>query len=509
MKIVSRKRQAGVTLIEAIASLSVASMVIYGMGSLAMDYMSNTEAITAAQQLKTLGEAGRAYVVDNSGVVAARATTTSSCLIPASELTAYAPGLTGTNAFGQNMAVLVAKNAAGILKTMAVSYGGSYTPNDGQLSMVSNALGGDGGSVFSFEPAQITGSNSSWSLDLTVGLGAAFKSAGVSCATGAPVGAVNIAIGSNAVAYWVADSSVGSQLLYRNQVPGRPDLNTMNTPILMGSVQANNGACTSTGAIARDNNGAVLSCQGGFWKTQGSAFWKDPVANFAALPAGDPLGAVRMTTDTGRAFMWTGGAWAALAVDQNGNMTIPGTVTMAGGRVIAWNQASEGGTITLQGANGVNVYLESNNGTFRLLNSPWNAELFRIDQNGNLVMDERGNGYGTVTPGWAVETWGCSPNGAIGRAAYDTTNGWAYSGITLSCQSGVWARMGGNGYSAGQMCGMTAYGDGGGGVWPNGVPCQGYTPWYGCPPGFTRYSVSYRLFSGSTGFAYGATCVKN
>ncbi len=441
-----RSRQRGITLLEILASMAIMSAVIAGVAKLADQYITDTKTALTAQQLVTVGNAAQAYIKDNYSTVLANATATTPALITVSMLTSAGylqSGFSTKNNFGQDVCVLVLEPSANNLNALVVAEGGTAI-DDLTLGSVALSIGAAGGGIYSSAPTFLQGAMGGWKVG--IGNFANANNLGQTC--GGAGGAPAIAPGHPIMALWFANGDVTAGFLYRNAVPGRPELNTMNTPILMGSVQANNGVCTSTGAIARDNNGAVLSCQGGFWKTQGSAFWKDPVANFAALPAGDPLGAVRMTTDTGRAFMWTGGAWAALAVDQNGNMTIPGTVTMAGGRVIAWNQASEGGTITLQGANGVNVYLESNNGTFRLLNSPWNAELFRIDQNGNLVMDERGNGYGTVTPGWAVETWGCSPNGAIGRAAYDTTNGWAYSGITLSCQSGVWKKTQGAGVRA-------------------------------------------------------------
>ncbi|MDR6398067.1 hypothetical protein J2798_004550, partial [Herbaspirillum seropedicae] len=86
-------------------------------------------------------------------------------------------------------------------------------------------------------------------------------------------------------------------------------------------------ASMADGAAGRDASGAILSCQGGVWKLQGSKFWKDPVASYAALPFTDAVGTVRLTLNDGRAYSWTGSNWRALAVDQNGNFTAPGTVS--------------------------------------------------------------------------------------------------------------------------------------------------------------------------------------
>lgn len=81
------------------------------------------------------------------------------------------------------------------------------------------------------------------------------------------------------------------------------------------------------GTAGRDASGALLSCQGGVWKLQGSKYWKDPVASYAALPFTDAVGTVRLTLNDGRAYSWTGSTWKALAVDQNGNFTVPGIVS--------------------------------------------------------------------------------------------------------------------------------------------------------------------------------------
>lgn len=109
--------------------------------------------------------------------------------------------------------------------------------------------------------------------------------------------------------------------------------NSMKATLDLGNNQVKNlgtavvgAACTGTGLIAQQG-GSILSCISGTWKKQGSDFWRDPVTNFASLPAGDPIGTTRLTNDTGRAFRWSGSAWTALAVDQNGNMTVPGKLT--------------------------------------------------------------------------------------------------------------------------------------------------------------------------------------
>lgn len=279
-------------------------------------------------------------------------------------------------------------------------------------------VGADAGVSQSAAPGTISGVSGGWSLANPAGNVA---------------GILAERVGENAQRYNTFVRRDGA-------LPMTGNLNLGGQQIVNMGVQAANTVCPSTGYVAASAGGQVLSCQGGVWKTQGSMYWNDPVSTYSILPGTDAVGSVRMTLDTGRAFMWTGGAWSALAVDQSGNMTIPGTLTAAGGRVVAWNQVGEGGVLQLQGANGVNMFLESLNGTFRLVNNPWNAQLFSVDQTGNVVSAGRITaGEYVQINGTATEGAACSPNGLIAQ------NG---AGLILSCQSGVWQKNGINAAAA-------------------------------------------------------------
>lgn len=113
----------------------------------------------------------------------------------------------------------------------------------------------------------------------------------------------------------------------------------------------------------------------------------------------------------------------------SGSKAVP-SVTLANGTVVSFNQVGEGGVLGLTGANGSTIYLESLNGTFRLVNNPWSAQLFSVDQNGNVIAN------GTVQPGnVAVPRTACTGTGIAGDS-----DG---SGLILSCQRGVWLPVGG------------------------------------------------------------------
>lgn len=65
----------------------------------------------------------------------------------------------------------------------------------------------------------------------------------------------------------------------------------------------------------------------------GSTYWKDPVANFAALPAGTSAGEVRVTLDTLAIYVWDGSAWInedAGEVPQSRNINTTAPITGGG-----------------------------------------------------------------------------------------------------------------------------------------------------------------------------------
>jgi len=407
-------QQTGATLLEALAALTVLSGVMIGAAQLTDSYLNDTKAITAAQQTRSIGEAAKAYIAANRANVIARATPTTPCLIRASDLTTYLPGVTGTNSFGQNIAVLVLEPTANNLTPLVVTYGGT-APTDAQLPLIANAIGAEGGAVYSTNANLVQGVGNAWQLNLAAAPHNAYRNAPVLCATGVATGAITITTGSNAMSLWVADESIGSAFLYRDSVAGRPELNTMNTPLIMASAQVTDDVCTVKGAIARDTDGKVSSCVdigAGVlrWKAAGgSAYWGDPVANYVSLPAtGNQPGTVRMTVDTGRGFMWTGATWNALAVDQNGDLTVPRHLTVTGNLAANGNVTlgdAAGDSVTVNGAMQANNGLRIGNGT-------------AATSTNTLVIDR------TASEGGA-----CSPNGSVARDA---------NGLLLSCQSGSW-----------------------------------------------------------------------
>lgn len=208
----------------------------------------------------------------------------------------------------------------------------------------------------------------------------------------------------------------------------------------------------------------------------------------------------------------------------NGSMAAP-SVTLANGKVVSFNQIPEGGVLGLVGANGQFVYLESDNGMFRLVNSPWNLQLFSVDQSGNVVANGNISTGATVQGGTLYSTGNLQVNGDSQVNGNSTTLGQIQSGGNmisggyvlvngaatvggacpgpqyigagatgpLLCESGVWTAASS---PPGSICGLVT-GDG-----TTGSLCQGYNPYLGCPPGYARIHWSISQFGPDNELAF-------
>lgn len=273
-----------------------------------------------------------------------------------------------------------------------------------------------------------------------------------------------------------------------------------------GTLTGMNGSWTDTNPVG--TVAGVLAMRVGY----GSSGWSAFVRRDGSLPM---EGDLNFQGTTGTLHNIVNGnkiSSQSLQTLQDGTLGAP-SVSLANGKVIAFNQVPEGGVLGLVGANGQAIYLESLNGTFRLVNGAWNAQLFSVDQGGNVVASgnmqvngnmqingnttmgantqiynpgtqyiETGGGNLYLKPwngsgvtivgggggsgqlittgrltsneyiqpnGWASQGAGCSPNGLI------ATSG---SG-PLFCQNGIWTPPGGGGsavaYCKSNSCGIT------------------------------------------------------
>lgn len=407
------KKQAGLTLLELVLSLGILATATAGINSLISQSIEDNRSSIVALHLKTVGDAANEYIKDNYAGITSVATSTSPALIRVSDLIAggyLTAGYSTTNARSQNTCVLVLEPSANNLTAIVATEGGD-TIDDLTLGQIAANIGGAGGGVYSTANTTIKGAMGGYSV--AVGNFANANSLTKKC-DGTTAGAVAFTAGHPAMALWFADGNAISAALYRDSVPGNPSLNTMNTPIIMGAgtVQTSGGACTTIGAMGRDNTGKVMMCDGSTWKIQGgSAYWGDPVANFASLPVCNAALSWQTrivqspTTGTGaRAYSCNGaGTWLALAVDDTGNLVVAGNTSTGSlgvtGNTTLGDLASD--SVTVNGTTTFNSGLTIGNGT-------------AASASNTLIVNR------TATEGAA-----CSPNGAVARDSV---------GLLLSCQ---------------------------------------------------------------------------
>lgn len=376
------KTQQGMTIIEILGALAIGSAMLIGLSTLIDSSLEDLEGQQAGLYQAQVTAAARKYITANyQALLTATPAAASVASISVADLRnqLFLPqGFGLANGYGQSTCVLVRQPTpgSGKLDALVVTYGGQQI-EDRIIPVVASNAGQGSGYIAKASPAIARGS--SWSLDT-----AAYRN--VACPGAAtPALAGNASDGGHLASslFYDGPGQLSTDFLYRNDVPGRPELNQMRTPIHLvpgtGAQATENDAtdprCTAasgTGKVAVDAQGRVLSCQGGIWKRQ-SGYWKDPVASFALLPAiGNDVGDVRMVTDVSRAFTWNGATWTALAVDQDGNMLVPATMTANNAQlnqVVVKGTACSANGLLARDSNGLIMSCES--GTWRSLLDTW------------------------------------------------------------------------------------------------------------------------------------------
>ena len=319
------RRQRGMTLVEALAALAIASALLVGLARMIGDSIEEVKEQQAALQQAQVATAAAKYIAANySDLVTSTGAGAVTAVTVAQLKTAgfLSTGFATTNPYQQSACVLVLQPAAGKLDALVAGYGGSAIP-DRAIASVAMMAGQGGGYISAAQPGTARGA--SWELATT-----AYQ--GVACAGTTVLNGAAAHDGGHLVSslFYDGPGQLSTDFLYRDAVPGRPQLNQMNTPLgFAGAALVTMGtACGSAAAIGIDAaSRSVATCGAdGFWQT--GSTWKAPVANFADLPtAGNTAGDVRMVTALNRGFTYTGSDWVALAVDEKGDLHVPGTVT--------------------------------------------------------------------------------------------------------------------------------------------------------------------------------------
>jgi len=328
---ISLKRQRGVATILELSIVAVVSLIGLTTAIWATAEGAKQAKFEAQGTLvKTLANSVNNYIVTNYTALmnGAAVPGVANPVAPTiAELRALAVGLPTTfssnSLFGPGYAVSIFNSPTGCTPPACDVMGMVYINgaiNNPSTGIVESAglgaaiakIGGDGAYSDSSVPGTLYGYGGQWTAANPVGAVAG-------------VLAVRTGYGSGGFAQFTRRD--GSMLPTADWNFGGYSIKNAGT-IQLTTVVVDGTACSANGTLASDANSAVMSCQSGVWRAQKTRYWKDPVASFAALPATDEVGVVRQTTDTNRAYAWNGAAWKALAVDQNGNISVPGTATI-------------------------------------------------------------------------------------------------------------------------------------------------------------------------------------
>jgi prepilin-type N-terminal cleavage/methylation domain-containing protein len=322
-----RGRAHGFTLIEVLAALAVAALMLAGFAVMVNSSQQDTRAQQAALYQSQLTAAAKRLIEQNYTALASQASASSPVVVALTgttyRLSNYLSGsLNNANAYGQTPCLLIyGTSTSAALEGLLVTEGGS-TIADAELGYIAANAGAGGGSIQAMNtPAgAANGAYGSWTLGTP-------NPAGASC-SGTKTGVGHLA----SLIYYNGTQAQNADYLYRVGVPGDPAANTMQVPIVLDQSVSDYAACTQSGSIAADAAGNVVNCDADSmqWTPQASFHWREPVANAASLPTPANQGDVRMTLATNRAYTYNGStsAWQALAVDEAGNLALGNAQTV-------------------------------------------------------------------------------------------------------------------------------------------------------------------------------------
>ncbi|WP_225202495.1 shufflon system plasmid conjugative transfer pilus tip adhesin PilV [Herbaspirillum sp. alder98] len=368
------RRQSGIAMLEILGALAIGAILVMGLSSMMDTALEDTKGQQAAYYQSQIVAAGQKYIAANAATLTTSLPATGSLLaVGVAQLKTgkfLADGTATKNGYGQTPCVLIRQpdpsGNPGKFDALVVTTGGEKIPEK-VLPVIAANAGPNGGYISTSDTANAKGSN--WSSVTT-----SYRS--TTCTGGTNLTG-NAADGGHLASnlFFDGPGQSSADYLYRNAVPGRPELNRMNTPIRMADLAlvTSGASCLDAdgqnrAAIAIDaaTRGLLVCGTNNVWSSPSQ--WKDPKANYGALPTtGNTVGDVRMTLDKFRAYSYNGSAWVALAVDQNNNMSVPGTLTagnVSTGNVNASQNIVADGTIHATGdistSNSVSADLDVN-----------------------------------------------------------------------------------------------------------------------------------------------------
>lgn len=218
----------------------------------------------AAQQQQIVADAAARYIKDHYRAVLAAATPTVPAQITVEMLrnTRYLPeGFNDTNTFGQRFLVLARSPVPDQLESILITTGGESIDEIGTREIAEN-LGGTGGFIPVNKTDTVQGIRGGWQIALNHF-------------------GINPGVGHTASALFLQDGTLANDYLYRNAIPGKPELNRMNTALDMGNSDVTNAANISasgtvTAADEINTNTARIAGEtytGNWFRTLGDTGW--------------------------------------------------------------------------------------------------------------------------------------------------------------------------------------------------------------------------------------------
>lgn len=317
----------GFSVIEVMGAMAISTIMLLGLQKMTDISLEDSKGQQAAQQQARVVNAVSKYINNFANYEALRQGSTGHLMtldLATLKTAAYLPaGFPEENVYGQKTCIIVKQRSNPSDKLDAYIFTNGGLPiEEAHLATVAATAGPGNGYILAGQARGI-----SWSL----GSAELAQLNTATCAGGSTATNGHLA----SALFFDGPGQMSTDFLYRSKIPARPELNAMTTPLNMrafakvgdSDTLCNSADSYSQGRIATEkDSGAVLSCQNGKW--QRSGFWKDPVSDFTALPMQDnKLGDVRSIIDKSLGFMWDGSNWKSLAVDQNGNLSVPETLT--------------------------------------------------------------------------------------------------------------------------------------------------------------------------------------
>lgn len=253
-----RNYQRGYGALEVMIALVITSLMIVSGAKLFQKYLDMRANLNAGEHMRMVADAAARYIKDNRASVLAAAGPSTPATITVAMLraTGHLPaGFSDQNAYGQDYRVLAIEPTTDNLQTLIVTLNGD-TIQEMSLYEIAKSIGARGGYISSANTAVATGSFGGWQTAL------------------APYG-VTPGAGRLATALFVDDTSATNDYLYRNAIPGQPELNEMNTDLGMRGNDINSAGAVNAASVNVTGNTdtAGQTYTGGWFRTRGDSGW--------------------------------------------------------------------------------------------------------------------------------------------------------------------------------------------------------------------------------------------